>query len=78
MREIKSNNSKGLIVGDLVQHERGWVGRVREIEYNDADEVEVDWYGKEKNLCASRTSIIYINRIPEIPIAKNPYHETEK
>ena len=63
MGKIKKNNSKGLEVGDIVQHERGYVGRVREIEYNDADECEVDWWGNAAGMAASRTSIIYLTLI---------------
>jgi len=33
MSDIKPNNSKGLKAGDIVQHERGWTGRVREVEH---------------------------------------------
>jgi hypothetical protein len=66
MAEIKPNNSKGLEVGDIVQHERGYIGRVRAVEYNDADECEVDWWGKEAGTPASRISIIYLTLITNV------------
>lgn len=54
-REIK--------VGDSVLHERGWIGKVRTEKYSDAPEVEVDWFGAEKEIATSRTSLIYIKKI---------------
>ncbi len=57
---MKTNNSKNLQVGDVVKHDRGWVGRVKAVEYNDADECEVDWWGKEAKTSCSRTSIKYL------------------
>lgn len=50
-------------VGSIVLHERGWIGKVREEKYNDLPEVEVDWFGKEAETAASRTSLIYIKKI---------------
>ena len=59
----KTNNSKNLQVGDIVQHDDGLIGRVTEVEYNDADECEVDWWGKYGKNRASRTSIVYLTLI---------------
>ena len=66
MKEIKSNNSKGLIVGDIVEHERGYMGRVKEVEYNDADECEVEWWGRAAGTAASRTSIKYLTLVTNV------------
>lgn len=70
---MKTNNTQDFKVGERVYHtERGYFGTVKEIEYNDADEVEVEWDGtkmflgkeiKIKDICASRTSAIYLKRI---------------
>lgn len=65
-------NSKNLQVGDRVYHERGYFGTVREVNYNDADEVEVDWEGSQlflgketkiSEIAASRTSVVYLTKV---------------
>tara|TARA_R110000868_G_scaffold12456_5_gene59509 strand:+ start:84 stop:278 length:195 start_codon:yes stop_codon:yes gene_type:complete len=63
---MKKNNSKGLKVGDIVEHDCGDMGRVREVEYNDADECEVDWWGKAARLRLPRTSIIYLTLVTNV------------
>lgn len=61
---MKKNNSKNLQVGDIVEHQHdGAMGRVKEVEYNDADECEVDWWGSWGQKKTSRTSICYLNLI---------------
>lgn len=55
--------------GDIVFHARGYVGIVAATDYNDMDEVEVDWIGRWSSIWlvgtnpASRTSIQYIDMI---------------
>lgn len=53
---LKSSNWQNC----LVAHERGWCGVVVNEKYNDAPEVEVDWFGNEKGTATSRTSMIFI------------------
>jgi len=60
---MKQNNTKDLKVGDIVQHNRGWIGRIREVEYNELDECEIEWWGKEANTVTPRTSIEYLTLI---------------
>jgi hypothetical protein len=62
----KFNNSKDLKVGDIVEHERGYMGRVKEVEYNTADECEVEWWGSAAGRAASRTSIKYLTLVTNV------------
>lgn len=63
MGQIKINNTKGFEVGDIVRHERGWIGRVQEIEYCEENEVRVEWWGREANTVTPRTSIKFLSHI---------------
>ena len=78
---MKTNNSKDLQIGNIVRHERGWVGRVTAVEYvdpknghtmndgdrawNSSDEVMVDWFAPDAGLAAPRTSSIYLTKISD-------------
>lgn len=50
-------------VGDIVEHERGRIGRVINTNYNDAPEVEVEWFGRHKDTKHPRTSVKYLEII---------------
>lgn len=66
----KATNSKNLKIGNVVRHERGWIGKVRAVEYlvsePNIDECEVDWWGKEAKLAASRTTIGYLTVVENV------------
>lgn len=62
----KTLNSLKLKVGDLVQHNLNkWVGRVIDVEYNNADEAEIEWLGKGAGMQSPRTSQIYLTKVEE-------------
>lgn len=50
----------GIWINSFVAHEKGYIGFVVNEKYNDAAEVEVEWFGDDKNRVASRTSLINI------------------
>ena len=58
--DIMTINSLGLQVGDKITSNRGDVGIVADIEYNDADECEVNWLGSSNGVVATRISQKYI------------------
>jgi hypothetical protein len=61
--EVIAIGEEEIKVGNTVIHERGWIGKVREEKYNDAPEVQVDWFGVQENITASRTSLIYLKKL---------------
>lgn len=60
---IATKNSKNLSKGDLVKHERGCIGKVIDVEYNDADEATIEWLDECSGQMSQRVSQIYINKI---------------
>lgn len=72
---VKKNNSKGLQINDIVSHiEDNCFGRVVDVEYNDADEATIEWFGEWSKWRTRRTSIKYLKL--ETSVFRN--HETEK
>jgi len=60
---ILSTDTESITIGDEVYHERGYIGIVTDEKYNDAEEVQVNWYFDVDKTFASRTSLIYLNKI---------------
>lgn len=75
---MKANNSKGLQVGDIVEHERGGMGVVLHVEYCDADEVFVDWWGSSKDSASPSTSSKYLTLFTHIATVYKNYQDAIK
>lgn len=61
--QAMTQNSLNLKIGDLVKSDRGCVGKVIDVEYNDCDEAEIDWLDNCKGNMSRRVSQCFLIKI---------------
>lgn len=61
--EPMRQNSLNLKIGDLVKSDRGCVGKVIDVEYNDCDEAEIQWLDECDGLMSRRISQCFLKKL---------------
>jgi hypothetical protein len=63
MRHLYVCSDREIKKQDIVCHQRGYVGRVTDTNYNYQPEVEIAWFGKQIHTTCSRTSLEYLKKV---------------